>query len=287
MVSRRVFTNFLLAPLLASGARPVNALTAIETDHRTLRGRRGRTVEVHIWRPAQATRGRVHFFHGAYSAPWKYTALLEPLCALGFEIHAPLHVDSTDHPLTHEYGGLRSWSARLEDAALLSAQTEDRYHAIGHSYGGLLALTLGGATPVLPKDLTTAPQDARVERVVALSPPPPVPGLIDAPGYSSLRAPALIQTGDRDWVPGLPGNGWQDHLIPFEAATASGSHYALVLEGVDHYFGNAICRPELPGPPQSAQLAAALRVIDAFLADDQQRLRSMLSDRGPVRLQNK
>ena len=39
----------------------------------------------------------------------------------------------------------------------------------------------------------------------------------------------------------------------------------FVGEGVDHYFGNLICRPEREVPPQRVQLDSAIAVSEAFL----------------------
>jgi hypothetical protein len=65
----------------------------------------------------------------------------------------------------------------------------------------------------------------------------------------------------------------------------------LVLEGVDHYFRGAICRPELPGPPQLAELdlaaAVSIDMINGFAGQRRRAQRALdvrLNDEGPVRL---
>ena len=64
-----------------------------------------------------------------------------------------------------------------------------------------------------------------------------------------------------------------------------------MLDGVDHYFGGAICRYDLPGPPQVAELEQAIAVSRDFLAAfglhdgaAKARLNARLSPDGPVRL---
>jgi hypothetical protein len=122
-------------------------------------------------------------------------------------------------------------------------------------------LALGGAEPLLPEGVTGPLRDPRAALALAFSPPGAMAPLIDAKGYSGLAVPALIQTGTADIPPGA--DGWTSHLLAFESAPTRGDRFGLVLDGVDHYFGGAICRPELPGPRQLAQLdrAAALSLL--------------------------
>ena len=216
------------------------------------------------WRydPAGQRSGTIVFGHGAASAPWKYEALFARWTQAGYEVLAPLHVDSTDHPDRASFAGLAGWAARIEDMRGVTATIEDpQYVAAGHSYGALGALALGGAEPLLPEGVTGPLRDPRAVLVLAFSPPGAMAPLIDAQGYSALAVPALIQTGTADIPPGA--DGWTSHLLAFESAPASGDRFGLVLDGVDHYFGGAICRPELPGPRQLAQFdrAAALSLL--------------------------
>ncbi|MEN9837921.1 MAG: hypothetical protein RLZ79_1589 [Pseudomonadota bacterium] len=260
-IDRRQGVFLMLAGAISSGLSQARQLS-----RETLHAVDGRSIQVDIWRPSGKVIGRIHFSHGAASSPWKYSRLLEPLCDLGYEIWAPLHVDSTEHPLTTQFKGMASWAARLQDMHALSLTIDSRYIAMGHSYGALISLTLGGARPSAPIELAGQLRDLRVSAVVALSPPGPITGFVDSAAYSSLDVPALIQTGDRDIPLGLAGARWQDHLVAYDAASANGSRYALVLEGVDHYFGSAICRPELPVPPQLSMLLSTVEIIELFLA---------------------
>lgn len=282
-----------LALLVATAAARVSASTRemwIAED--------GREIDVAIWRPSSKPVGRIHFSHGAASSPWKYENLLAPLCATGYEIFAPLHVDSTEHPLTSQFKGMASWITRLQDMRALSLRDKSDYIAMGHSYGALVSLTLGGARPLGTDRSANDPRDARVKAVVAMSPPGPIAGFVDSRAYSFLDVPALVQTGDRDVPMGLPGARWQDHLLAYDSASANGSRYALVLEGVDHYFGSAICRPELPAPPQLAMLSSAIDIINLFLGayalgEDEKaeqslgQLKAALATDGAVRLVRK
>ncbi|SNS15315.1 MULTISPECIES: alpha/beta fold hydrolase [unclassified Azospirillum] len=249
----------------------------------------GRAVAVHRWSAAGLSpRGRILFSHGALSAPWKYLSLINAWTQAGYEVLAPLHVDSTDHPDRAAFQGMASWPARIEDVRAVADHIGGPYIAAGHSYGALVALCLGGAGPKVPETVKTPLRDPRATAVVAFSPPGGGMGLVNQGDYAGLAVPALIQTGDRDVPPG--GNAdWRSHLLAYDDAAAGGNRYALVLAGVDHYFGGGICRPELPGPKQEAALSIAASLSILFMrahgGGDQgalQVLRSRLATDGPA-----
>jgi pimeloyl-ACP methyl ester carboxylesterase len=277
------------ARLGAMGTRPV------AERQFTLTGPGGREIRVSEWKPRGQAKALVLFSHGAASSPRFYEAIFGPWLAAGFHILAPLHVDSIEHPRTKDFPGLASWKARLEDMRLLSAHVGKRpWIAAGHSYGGLVALTMGGAAAIPPEGWSGPLRDANVRAVVAFSPPAPIPVLCTAEGYGKVAVPALVQTGTADLLPGMTGEGWRGHLVPYEAAAPGGNRYGLVLEGVDHYFGGAICRYDLPGPKQLDRLADATRIstlfVDAYGRGDKgavRRLDALVSGVLPVRLLRK
>jgi pimeloyl-ACP methyl ester carboxylesterase len=256
----------------------------------------GREVTGLRWM-AEQRRGAIAFSHGASSSPRKYDMLARQWCAAGFDVWAPMHVDSTEHPRNWEFAGLASWEARLEDMRALSDDIGEPLVAAGHSYGALTALVMGGAEGTAPEALSVPLRDQWTRCVVALSPPPPIKGLIEPEGYGGLAVPALIQTGDRDEMPGWPSTpeGWRLHLPAFERASSNGERYLLVLEGVDHYFGGAICEPDRETMPQYDELTIAAELSTLFLAayfpqahsGARARLHARLSSTGPVRLVNK
>lgn len=254
----------------------------------------GRPVAVTEWKPRGKPCGTILFSHGAGSAPKFYDLIVGPWIEAGWRVLAPLHVDSRDHPDTAAYPGLASWKARIEDMRVLIAHMgKAPFLAAGHSYGGLVALTLGGAQPVPPAGMGLPLVPRLASAVIAFSPPAPVPVLVTDEGYGALAVPALIQTGTIDLMPGMPvdGDGWKGHLAPFDAAKAGGQRYGLVLEGANHYFGGAICDFRQPGPPQLAQIDLANRYAGLFLAafgtgDAQARaqLDARVTDAMPARL---
>lgn len=290
-VSRRLF-------LIAGGAMAMAPLaTALEPAAGAAVSEfavAGRISRVWSWTPQCKAKGTILFSHGAASAPWKYTKLFKYWVDAGYAVHAPLHVDSTDHPQQAEFTGFASWRARLEDMAVLA----DRYGAggyiaAGHSYGGLTGLTLGGAEAAVPEGYAGPLKDDRVELVLAFSPPGAMPGFVNPGAYAGVSVPAFIQTGTEDVPPGSTA-GWEGHLDAYRESSGNGTTHALVIEGVDHYFKGAICRPELPGPPQDAELGVAaeysLLMLKAYARDDadaKAELVTRLSADGDVRFMTK
>lgn len=301
IVTRRKLLAVSAASLFATRLGAMVAKPVAERQF-TLSCPDGREIRVSEWKPRGKAKALVLFSHGAGSSPRFYEALFSPWLAAGLHILAPMHVDSTEHPRTKDFPGLASWKARIEDMRALSAHVGQTFGprswiAAGHSYGGLTALTLGGAAAVAPEGISRPLADPNARAVVAFSPPAPIPVLCTAEGYAKLAVPALIQTGTKDIVPGITttdGDGWRGHLVPYEAAAPGNNRYGLVLEGVDHYFGGAICRYDLPGPRQMDQLADAARIsalfIDAHGCHDgtaRTRLDRLITDALPVRLLHK
>ncbi|MEP4892343.1 MAG: hypothetical protein ABJV04_20190 [Aliiglaciecola sp.] len=288
---QQLFQRFLLSVVLVFSVSI--QCFALDSETVTL-SLKERDVKVWKWQAEGEEKGVILFSHGALSAPWKYDPLIQPWVEQGFTVYAPLHIDSTDHPEKDKYTVSMSWQARLEDMQLLAdTYGGERYIAAGHSYGALTALVKGGVKAIIPKGMTPSQADPRVAMVLAYSPPPAMPGLIEKQGFASLAVPALIQTGTND-IPMGGASDWSAHLDAYEMAPATNDHYAIVLDDVDHYFGGAICRPELPGPKQLAELKqtsdiSALMINGYFFAKDDaiDQLTSLLSPEGPTALSRK
>lgn len=250
------------SPLLTGSAMP-------ERRSLTLTAPDGREIPVSDWQRAGTARETILFSHGALSAPWHYDRILRPVLDAGYRVLAPLHVDSSEHPRTKDFPGLTSWRCRIEDMRALIDHVGTRpFIAMGHSYGGLVATVLGGAAGVVPEGLQGPLMPRLANCVVAFSPPPPIPVMMTREGYGALAVPALIQTGTLDVPPGAPAStadAWKGHLAPFEAAKPGGNRYGLIIEGVNHYFGGAICDASQPGPMQLEGLDQANAVAGLFL----------------------
>ncbi len=211
-------------------------------------------MPLRVWQPSGRPRSLIAFSHGANSRADKYDRLYERLAAAGHRIVAPTHADSPDHPGGGKIAREDGIPMRLADMRAILA-TADGAPAIaaGHSYGALIAHMLGGAGPTTPE---------AVKAVIAWSPPGPFPPAITAQTWASLTRPHLVVTGTADTLP-MMAPTWDVHRVSFDVAPGPG--VLFVGEGVDHYFGNIICRPERPDAPQTAQFDDAVAVTLAFL----------------------
>lgn len=288
--------SILKAGGFALAAACASIATASAPTKIVLTTKTGRAISVTRWRPAgKRRRVPVLFSHGALSSPAHYDLLIDPWVTAGYEIWAPLHVDSTDHPDRTAFAGPKGWAARMEDMHVLADHVgARRYIAAGHSFGGLVALTLGGASPVSPPGWSGPLSDTRTSAVVAFSPPGPMPGLVEPGCYASIAVPAFIQTGTTDLPytpPGTPKEpeSWRKHLLAYEEPRAGGGRYALILDGVDHYFGGAICNFDRPGPRKTSEASQAAQIAALFMtaqehgdASARSRLTARLKPDGPA-----
>lgn len=254
LIGRRAIIGGALVGAMAA-AFPAWALPVGRDDTLTLGD--GRVVPVRIWRPSGPARSLIAFSHGANSRPDKYDRLFERLAAAGHLVVAPTHVDSPDHPAAGKYPRPVQIAMRIEDMhGLFAAYGRNLpWIAAGHSYGAMIAQMVGGAGPTVP--------EARIKAVMAWSPPGAyAPMQISAEMWTSMVRPQLVITGTADILPGMAPT-WDVHRTSFDTAPVPAMLF--VGEGVDHYFGNIICRPERTVPPQTAQFDDAVRVSLAFI----------------------
>jgi pimeloyl-ACP methyl ester carboxylesterase len=259
----------LLAASLAGavGAALPAKLMAAEPQYHILRTPAGREVAYWAWRAVGKKRGTILFSHGAASSPRHYTRMLGPWSEQGYDVLAPLHVDSSEHPRTAEFAGLASWTARIEDMRLLADSLGGKdFIAAGHSYGGLTAIALGGGVSLVPADVAGPLRHSGALAVLAFSPPAALPPLVGPTGYAPLAVPSFHQTGTGDILSSAQKpEEWIGHLDAYQAALEEKRHYALVLPEVDHYFGGLICNPKAAGPPMPSELDHAVALSSQFL----------------------
>ena len=244
---RMMIAGGVAAGLIGAGAFAAQDTTLVLAD--------GREVPVRRWQPPGAPRGFIPFSHGANSSGAKYDRLCSALAAAGFVVAAPTHADSPDHPGGGKIPREQGIPLRLADMRWLIAQAVAAklpVIAAGHSYGALIAQMLGGAGGVA---------DAAVTAVIAWSPPGPFPPAITADTWQTMARPMLVETGTGDTLPVMAPT-WDVHRVSHDVAPGPG--VLFVGAGVDHYFGNIICRPERSEPAQEAQFADALAVTLGF-----------------------
>lgn len=255
-ISRRAAIAGAAVLLLAAG----NAMA----EDRSITAADGRPVPLRLWRARGKARGLLAFSHGANAAPAKYDRLGAALAAGGYDVAAPLHMDSPDHPGGGKVDRALANGLRLADMRAIFANramlgmTGGPAVAAGHSFGAMIAQMLGGAAIGGP-----AVVEPGIAAVVAWSPPGPFPPMLNPGAWASIARPMLVQTGTADTLP-MMAPTWQVHRASFDEAP--GPAALFVGTGVDHYFGNIICRPERTEPPQEAQFADAVAVTLQFLA---------------------
>ncbi|MFQ3594799.1 MAG: alpha/beta hydrolase [Sphingomonadaceae bacterium] len=227
-------------------------------------------VPVRLWTPAAWHAGSrlLAFSHGANANARKYDELSAALAFEGHAVAAVLHRDSPDHPAGSPPAQQEAWAARLSDMrvalSLLAARFPGRpMMAAGHSYGALVAQALAGARVEWGTDGGPVPEP-RIARVLAFSPPGPLPGFVTAEGWAQLARPMLVVTGTADVLP-MIAPSWEAHRVSFDASRVS-PRWLWVGDGVDHYFGNRIGRPERPDDEgQAALFGAAIATAIAFV----------------------
>lgn len=267
MTDRRTFLTLLAAlPLVTGGAGVAIAADLPAARIRLLAATPTRQVEVSFWPAKGRRRGTIAFSHGFGSSPRFYPDFIRAWTGAGFDIVAPLHVDSREHPRAAEFART-AWATRIEDMRAVSAMIGGNYVAAGHSFGALTALVLGGVDAIVPPGIDGPLRDPSARTVLAFSPPGPLPPLVPEAAFAALSRPALIQTGTQDLLPSAPDDpeSWRAHLTAFARSPASGDHHGLVIEGSDHYFGGLICDPARKATDQTAQLHLAVAASLAFL----------------------
>ena len=239
----------------AAATTVLGSLPAVAAEDTRLTLADGRVVPLRRWVPPGRARALMAFSHGANSAPHKYDRLAERLAAAGYLVIAPLHADSPDHPGGGNIPREAGIPMRLADMRGVAAAFGGKlpFIAAGHSYGGLIAQMLGGAGGAA---------DPNAKAVVAWSPPGPFPPMITADTWKSMARPHIVVTGTADVLP-VMAPSWDVHRVSFDIAP--GPAVLFVGAGVDHYFGNIICRPERTEAPQTAQFDEAVAVTLGFL----------------------
>lgn len=187
---------------------------------------------------------------------------------------APLHVDSEEYPARDRFDRRQRRIARFEDYAAVDAALRpgrrgidlpvglsDSVVAAGHSNGALIAQVAAGARLALAAGAEPVRCWRHPAAVVALSPPPPMPDLIDASGWSDVDVPSLCVTGTADVMPGFVSD-WREHCRSYEAAMRAPA-YALIFRGMDHYFNGAFGR--LADSVDPASVAALQEHCAAFV----------------------
>ena len=256
-------------------------ILSVDTELQT--GDAQRPLPVRIIAPRQdGSLPILAFSHGAYSSGRQYDRILRAWAAAGFVVLAPTHRDSVSLGVVRGSHNSRYFAWRLDDMALLFASFDEigrrvpdlrrrmdrqRIAATGHSFGGLVAQTISGATFSDAEATSTRHGALRgIQATVIFSGAGRMEALVGDADLAALRTPLLVTVGSEDLrqVPGLTGYQWRRE--PFDLA---GSHdrYLLTLQGSDHYLGGLVGRDDLPiAAAAQSWLATFNRVTLWFLA---------------------
>lgn len=272
-----------------SGTAPI-APDALQRERVRLRVEDGqRELLVHVRAPSRGERLPIVLFsHGAYSSGDAYDDILDHWARAGYVVLAPTHRDSVTLGVRRGTVEPRYFEWRLEDFRLvldrlpdvlgsvdgLAARTDpSRIAATGHSFGGLVAQTLGGATF---REVTTGNTlrraAANVRAVIILSGAGAFAPLLDRVDFAALTLPTFVSVGTRDLeqAPGLSGYAWRRQPYDFVGARPA---FLLTLQESDHYLGGRIGRDDLPIHPRAAAFVATFnlhstRFLDGWLRDE-------------------
>lgn len=220
----------------------------------------------------------VIFSSGAFSSPDRYHNMLKPVAAAGFIVLAPTHLDAEVLALDPKPSAAMIWNMRQAELAHLATLpgeivkvlanknlTLDRQNIalLGHSYGALMAQMGAGAIATGPDGKISNNRLTNIAAIVAFSPPGPMPGAIDARGWSRIATPSLTITGTADIFPGFVDD-WKAHIVSYEA-TAVGDRWLWVGDDVNHYFSGLFGRSGAIPPAISDRFDHAIATSIAFL----------------------
>ncbi|MBU3671612.1 MAG: chlorophyllase [Sinobacteraceae bacterium] len=230
----------------------------------------------------------VLFSHGAYASKDDYAPILDHWAEAGYVVIAVTHRDSVKLGVTRGSNNPKFFEWRLDDLQSILANLESilqqaptlrsradvtRIAATGHSFGGLVAQTLGGATfnDVARGGSAVSRADSRIRAVIIFSGAGAFAPLLAAENFATLRLPTLVTVGSNDLkqAPDLSGYEWRRQ--PFDLV-APGRKYLLTLEGADHYLGGIVGRDDLPRSPNAPLYLAdfnrwSTAFLDAYLRD--------------------
>ena len=99
--------------------------------------------------------------------------------------------------------------------------------------------------------------------VVGLSSPGVLPGVLTEAAWQRFETPQLVITGTKDTFEFM-WTDYRDHFVAYDVAKP-GHNHLLVVEGMDHYMGSLIGRPEREAPPQHAALAVVISTTTHFM----------------------
>jgi predicted dienelactone hydrolase len=230
----------------------------------------------------------VLFSHGAYSSKDLYAPIADAWARAGFVVIQPTHMDSVSLGVARGTSNPAFWPERLADMRFLLSSLKSlaqkipalagrvdgtRVAATGHSFGGMVAQTIGGASYFDPgSGQTVRNADTRVRAVIIMSGAGRFAPLLRAEDFAALALPTLVSVGTNDLKQDPTKSGYEWRKEPYDFL-APGDKYLLTLSGADHYLGGSVGRDDLPRDPNAAAYLAAFtdvstRFLRAYVMGD-------------------
>ncbi|MBM4198840.1 MAG: hypothetical protein FJ167_02395 [Gammaproteobacteria bacterium] len=283
-LSPAFFGVLVLAVLGSLASRAATGADAITVTATTLpRAAEAPAMPVRIAAPrAGKALPVIVFSHGAYSSKDDYSVLLDHWAAHGYVVIAVTHRDSIRLGTTRGSNDPRFMSWRLDDLKQvlgslpqllsvvpgLAARTDSsKIAATGHSFGGLIAQTLAGATLRDPATgSAVSHRQPAIRAAIIFSGAGAMSPVLGAEDFAALAVPTLVTVGtlDLQQAPNLGGYEWRRQ--PYDLIPA-GQKYLLILEGADHYLGGRVGRDDLPRSPQADDFVAAFQAASTLFLD--------------------
>lgn len=239
----------------------------------------------------------VVFSHGGGSSGDMYDGFAQHWAAAGYVVILPTHMES------------RSLGFRMQEASpqlmqdVLETRRKDMTFildslsglpalvpglggkidaehvvAAGHSMGGATALSVTGLVLEDPKDGTRFGfLDKRFDALLLITEPSNSP-MMPVDPWRAVPIPVFVATGSNDYS-GQWGGPPKTRLYTFATGLKLPTgipHHYLFIQGMNHYLGGAICRPDVKGPPDMDALniinGASTAFLDAYTKNDQRAL---------------
>ena len=240
------------------------------------------------------------FSHGGGSSRDMYDQLADSWAAAGYVVFLPTHMESAVFGFEMKDASpariLEVLESRRQDLSFILDSLEtlpvlvpglagridaERAIAAGHSMGGATALTVTGLVMESPDgEVRFGYRDNRFDALMLLTEPGNSP-MTPADPWRAIPIPVFVATGSKDYSgqwDGPPKRRFYNFAPGIEFPAGVPRHY-LFIENMDHYLGGAVCRPDVPGPPDYDALqiinAASTAFFDAYTKGDARALEQL------------